>query len=169
MAAINFFALVAPIDRPNPYPVFTHGWPLELHASLTLLAYGALGLAAVAAFLYLVQERQLKEHRFGPSFYRLPAMGDLAQVQHRVLAYGFVLLTAGLGIGFGVGGIAGFDWVKLVWSAGVWVFYFLLLVAPALLRMSARRLAWCLLGGYLFIILTFWGINSLSHAHRFAV
>jgi ABC-type uncharacterized transport system permease subunit len=162
---LNFFALVAPIDEPNPLPFSHAGWPLELHASVTLLAYGALGLAAVAALLYLIQERQLREHHLRRWFFSLPAMGDLVAVQRRVVLVGFVLLTVGLGAGF----LVGFDTVKGVWSAGVWLFYLFLLLAPWLLRVGARRLAWCVLGGYLFILLTFWGINSLSHAHRFAV
>ncbi|MDE1169929.1 MAG: cytochrome c biogenesis protein CcsA [Verrucomicrobium sp.] len=171
VSLINFFALVSPIDRPNPVPHYATGWPLELHASLTVLAYGALGLGAVAAFLYLVQERQLREHHLGRWFFRLPAMGDLAHVQRRLLVVGFVLLTLGLGVGLGFdwARALSMDWVKLVWSAAVWAFYLFLLLAPAVLGLSARRGAWCALGGYLFVLLTFWGINSLSHAHRFAV
>lgn len=167
VSLLNFFALVAPIDRPNPVPPL--GWQLELHASVSLLAYGALGLAAVAAMLYLIQERQLKAHHLGLWFYRLPAMGDLVKVQRRVLAWGFALLTIGLCAGFFVARNGSVDWVKLVWSAGVWVSYLILLLAPSLFGLSSRRAAWFTLGGYIFILMTFWGINSLSHAHRFAV
>jgi len=167
VSLLNFFALVFPVDRPNPVPAL--GWALELHASVSLLAYGALGLAAVAALLYLIQERQLREHHVGRWFYRLPAMGDLVQVQRRVLVWGFLLLTVGLAAGFLVVRTGPLDWVKLVWSAGVWTGYLFLLVSPRLFGTGSRRIAWLSLAGYLFILLTFWGINSLSHAHRFSV
>ncbi|HEY8965058.1 MAG TPA: cytochrome c biogenesis protein CcsA, partial [Candidatus Methylacidiphilales bacterium] len=97
VAATGFFALVAPIDVPRLLPNL--GWALEAHASFSLLAYGSLGLGAVASLLYLVQERQLKGHQLKRWFYRLPAMGDLARIQRRVLVWGFGLLTLGLAAG----------------------------------------------------------------------
>ena len=169
-AATGIFAFLAaaPSDVPRELPNL--GWPLELHASFSLLAYGALGIGAVASALYLVQERQLKGHQLKQLFYRLPAMGDLARIQQRVLVWGFTLLTLGLLAGIAVSreGGSGFDWVKIAWSAGVWFLYLHLVLAPRLFGFGARRVAWCSVGSYVFILLTFWGINSLSHAHRFS-
>jgi ABC-type uncharacterized transport system permease subunit len=34
---------------------------LELHASISLIAYGAFALACIAGVMYLVQERQIKQ------------------------------------------------------------------------------------------------------------
>ncbi len=171
VAGTGFFALAAPIDVPRSLPNL--GWALELHASFSLLAYGALGLAAVSSVLYLVQERQLKGHQLRQWFYRLPAMGDLARIQRRMLVWGFFLLTLGLAAGGLVtesGGMGGAqaDWVKIVWSAVVWALYLHLVLSPTLFGFGARRVAWCSVGSYVFILLTFWGIDSLSHAHRFS-
>lgn len=165
VSLLNFLALVLPIDVDTNMPKM--GWALELHASVTTLAYGPLGLTAVAGLLYLIQERQLKEHRLGAWFYRLPAMGDLAVVLQRVLLLGFILLTIGLLAGIVVATQRPMDWVKFSWSGLVWVVYASLLLAPRLGSISMRKIAWCSVISYLFVLLTFWGVNSLSHQHRF--
>ncbi|SDT96351.1 ABC-type uncharacterized transport system, permease component [Verrucomicrobium sp. GAS474] len=167
-AATGVFAFIVAVPSDVPRELPDLGWPLELHASFSLLAYGALGIGAVASALYLVQERQLKDHQLRQWFYRLPAMGDLARIQRRVLVWGFALLTLGLVAGIAVTRAGGIDWVKIVWSAGVWVLYLHLVLSPRLFGFGARRVAWCSVGSYVFILLTFWGINSLSHAHRFS-
>src|ERR1019366_1275597 len=69
---INFFALAAAsqIDLPNALPRL--GWQLEVHAALSLLGLGVLGVAALAGVAYLIQERQLKRHVLTSWFYSLP-------------------------------------------------------------------------------------------------
>jgi HemX protein len=165
VSLLNFFALVLPVDQPHALPRM--GWALELHASVTVMAYGPLGLSAIAGFLYIIQERQLKQHNLGTWFYRLPAMGDLALVLRRVLQLGFALLSIGLIAGLWVASERSMDWVKISWATGVWALYGLILVSPHWFRWSARQVAWGSLLSYGFILLTFWGINSLSHYHRF--
>jgi HemX protein len=62
------FALIAPLDSP-PGPrarVVAQPW-LETHAAISIIAYGAFALACVAGVMYLIQERQLKTHRFAAS------------------------------------------------------------------------------------------------------
>jgi ABC-type uncharacterized transport system permease subunit len=163
---MNFLALVSPIDLPRKVPSMSAA--LELHASMSLLAYGALGIAALAGLVYLIQDRQLKRHEFQSWFYRLPSVGALEVVQRKVLWWGFILLTIGLLAGFQIPNEIQVDWVKLVWSGMVWLLYFILLIAPRFLRLSHKKIAWCSLAGYIFVLLTFWGINSLSQAHRFS-
>ena len=46
-------------SMPPPCASLASPW-LELHASISLIAYGAFALACVAGLMYLVQERQLK-------------------------------------------------------------------------------------------------------------
>lgn len=162
---MNFFALITPIDQHVARPPL--GWQLELHASLSVMAYGILGVSAIAGFMYLIQEKQVKSHQLGQTFYNLPAMGDLESVQQRLLAWGFVLLTFGLVAGFLIPRQGEVDWVKLVWSALVWALYLGLLLAPRVFKLSHKKLAWCCVLGYAFVLLTFWGINSLSFTHRF--
>ena len=94
-------------------------------------------------------------------------MGDIAMVLKRVLLFGYFLLTIGLIAGVVVAVGQPMDWVKLGWSLGVWLLYGLIVLTPKMLHFSLHRTAWCALCGYLIVLLTFWGINSISHQHRF--
>jgi len=162
---INFFALAAPIDLPSTLPHL--GWPLELHATLSLLGLGVLGVAALAGVAYLIQERQLKRHVLTSWFYTLPNVGRLELVQQRVLVWGFLIFSAGAFLGFFIPHHGPDDWVKIAWSAVVWCLYAALVVVLALGRLSHKKTALLSVAGYVFILLTFWGINSLSEAHVF--
>ncbi len=167
VSLLDFTALVAPIDHAKPLPKL--GWPLEVHGTLLLLAYGALGIGAVAGLLYLFEDRTLKSRRVAGWFYTFPALGDLVAVQRRLLYLGFVLLTFGLAIGLLLSGRGSWDWVKLFWSLGVWLLYLSLVCARRVLGWSQRRVAQGMVWGFLFVMLTFWLINSWSRAHQFRI
>ena len=164
---INFFALAAAsqIDVSGTLPHL--GWQLELHATLALLGLGVLGVAALAGVAYLIQERQLKQHVLTSWFYTLPNVGRLELVQQRVLVWGFLIFSAGALLGFFIPHHGPDDWVKIAWSAVVWCLYAALVVVLALGRLSHKKTALLSVAGYVFILLTFWGINSLSEAHVF--
>jgi ABC-type uncharacterized transport system permease subunit len=162
---INFFALLAPIDVPNALPHL--GWQLELHATLALLGLGVLGIAALAGLTYLIQERQLKRRSLTAWFYSLPNVGRLEVVQQQVLIWGFAIFSAGAILGFFIPHQRADDWVKIAWSAAVWLLYAALVLVLALGRLSHKKTALLSVAGYIFILLTFWGINSLSEAHVF--
>jgi len=164
---INFFALAAAsqIDLPGTVPHL--GWQLELHATLALLGLGVLGVAALAGVAYLIQERQLKRHVLTSWFYTLPNVGRLELVQQRVLVWGFAIFSGGAILGFFIPHHGPDDWVKIAWSAVVWCLYALLVVELARGRLSHKKTALLSVAGYVFILLTFWGINSLSEAHVF--
>ncbi len=162
---INFFALAAPIDLPSTLPHL--GWQLELHATLALMGLGVLGVAALAGVAYLIQERQLKRHVLTSWFYTLPNVGRLERVQQGVLVWGFAIFSAGAALGFFIPHHGPDDWVKIAWSAVVWCLYAALVLVLALGRISHKKTALLSVAGYVFILLTFWGINSLSEAHVF--
>jgi ABC-type uncharacterized transport system permease subunit len=164
---INFFALAAAsqIDLPGSVPHL--GWQLELHATLALLGLGVLGIAALAGVAYLIQERQLKRHVLTSWFYSLPNVGRLEIVQQQVLVWGFMIFSAGSILGFMIPHHGPDDWVKIVWSGVVWSLYAALVVILGLGRLSPKKTALVSVAGYVFILLTFWGINSLSEAHVF--
>ncbi len=164
---INFFALAAEaqIDLPGAMPHL--GWQLELHATLALLGLGVLGVAALAGVAYLIQERQLKRHALTSWFYTLPNVGRLELVQQRVLVWGFLIFSAGAFLGFFIPHQNAQDWVKIAWSGGVWFLYAALIVVLGLGWLSHKKTALLSVAGYVFILLTFWGINSLSEAHVF--
>ncbi len=168
--AIGVFALMPALDAPyNDQPRFVGGWQ-SLHAALILLAYGAFGLASVAAAMYLSQEYNLKFNKLRAVFSRLPAIQRLEVATGRLLLGGFILLTVGLGVGVTwlqqTKGVILTDDFKVVWSFLVWLIYLSLLIMHWRFAQSGHRFAWGAVGGFLFVMLTFWGSNLLSSIHN---
>ena len=169
--AIGVFALMRRLDMPQGVrPELPVVWT-SLHASFMALSYGAFGLSAVAALMYLSQERNLKLHRLKAIFALMPSIQRLEAVVNRLLVSGLVLLTLGLGIG-------AFDLAhlkdphayagdpKVVWSVLVWGLYLGLAIMRWRFAQGGRRFALGAIGAFAFVLLTFWGTNALSTLHN---
>jgi ABC-type uncharacterized transport system permease subunit len=142
------------VPAPNPW--------MEMHAALSVLAYGAFALAGVAGGMYLAQERQLKTHHLRSFFFGLPPIQDLAVANRRLVAFGFGLLTLGLLAGFAMGGWTA-HWVKVVWSVLVWLLYGGILVAAGGHRWGGRRVAWLSLWAIVAVLGTLWSLRFISN------
>ncbi len=169
--AIGVFAGVKALDVPyKDKPEFSNGL-LSLHAALCLLSYGAFGLSSVAALMYLMLEHDLKFHKLRALLAVLPPIDRLEKITSRLLWAGFLLLTAGLAfIPFLLkqhpeAHLAADP--KVPWSALVWLLYLGLIVLHSRFAQSGRRFAWGAIGTFAFVLLTFWGVNLLSPAHKF--
>jgi ABC-type uncharacterized transport system permease subunit len=157
------FALIAPLDSP-PGPrarVVAQPW-LETHAAISIIAYGAFALACVAGVMYLIQERQLKTHRFRGLFFHLPPIADLAVAINRLIFTGFILLTLGLLSGFAVRDRI--EWSKVIWGVGVWLIYGGILQADQWRRVTPRRVAQLSVAAFSITLATLWGLNFLNPA-----
>jgi ABC-type transport system involved in cytochrome c biogenesis permease subunit len=167
--AIGIFALMPSLDPPRgPKPEFS-GAGASLHASMILLAYGAFGLAAVAAVMFLTQEHNLKFHKLRAMLSMFPSIQRLELVTGRLVLAGFILLTIGLEVGAHLPRPAGthfYEDPKVIWSAILWVIYLGLLVARWRFAQSGRRFAVGVIGTFAFLVLTFWGTNLLSTLHH---
>jgi ABC-type uncharacterized transport system permease subunit len=155
----QIFAMLAPIDSPTKMKMEVNPW-LELHAAVSIVAYGAFALACVAGIMYLAQERQLKTHRLRPIFFHLPPIASLATANHRLLITGFGLLTVGLLAGFAIG--KPLDLVKIAWSLGVWVIYGILLQAGKWRWLGPRRVALWSVIAFSMTLSTLWGISFIT-------
>ena len=149
----------------------------SVHAALLSLSYGAFGLSAVAALMFLTQERNLKFHRLKAIFSLLPPIQRLEAAVGRLLVGGFILLTVGLALG-------AFDLAhlnnpqtyrgdpKIVWSVVVWVLYLGLIVMRWKFAQGGRRFALGAIASFVFVLLTFWGTNCcprcITHDAKFA-
>lgn len=169
---IGVFALMPALDAPYiDKPQFSHGL-VSLHAALCLLSYGAFGLSSVAALMYLTLEHDLKFHKLRALLALLPPIDRLEKITSRLLWAGFILLTAGLAFIPFLPNEAkpeakiALD-PKIAWSALVWLLYLGLLVLHSRFAQSGRRFAWGAIGTFAFVLLTFWGVNLLSPAHKF--
>jgi ABC-type transport system involved in cytochrome c biogenesis permease subunit len=169
---LGVFALMPSLDpSPQNQPAFTGagGW-LSLHAALVLLSYGAFGLSAVAAVMYLTQEHNLKFNKLRAAFSLLPPIQRLELVTGRLLMLGFCLLTAGLLVGMLTlkqsEGVYFKGDTKVLWSALVWCACLSLLVSRWGFAQRGRKLAWGTVAMFSFVVLTFWGSNLLSGIHN---
>ena len=89
--AIGVFALMPELDPPHgPTPQFT-GALTSLHAATILLAYGAFGLGAAAAGMFLTEQHDLKFHKLRAVLSLLPPIQRLEIVTSRLVLAGFIL------------------------------------------------------------------------------
>lgn len=166
---IGVFALMPALDPPHgPKPEFSGGLR-SLHAATILQAYGAFGLAAVAAAMFLGQQHDLKVNKLRALLSLLPSMQRLELVTTRLVMVGFVLLTIGLVAGSQLprkDGVSFFADAKVLWSALLWLVYLEALVAHKFFGRSARRFATGIIIAFVFLVLTFWITNLFSGLHQ---
>lgn len=113
----------------------------ETHTATSVLAYGALALAAVAGVMFLVLDHQLKEHHLKSGLFRnLPPARELLVSLNRLLRLGSILLTLGI--------IAGFMMPRspsatghLVAALIVWAGYAMLLWIQSTRGLTGRRIS----------------------------
>jgi len=154
---INLIALLIPaLDYPTHYA--SAGWGVEMHAGLSVLAYGTLGIATVAAVMFLVANYYLKMRFLPPILSRLPPVGKLDVVCQRVTVLGFSLLTVGMIVGFATIP-TGFHIIKVGFLVLVWIAYCGILIGKFMAKISPVRFAYGCVGIYLFVLITFWGIH----------
>jgi ABC-type transport system involved in cytochrome c biogenesis permease subunit len=168
--AIGVFALMPALDPPHELKPQFSSVLTSLHAALILLAYGAFGLGAVAAGMFLTEQHDLKFHKLRVIFSLLPPIQRLERVINGLLLGGMVLLTAGLAISpilleekYGVY----FKHDPLTdYSIATWLFFLGLLIARWRFGLGGRRFAWGMVASFTFILLTFWGFLLLSPIHH---
>lgn len=156
----QLIALVALPDSPVRIATPPNPW-MELHAAISIVAYGAFALACVAGVMYLTQERQLKTHHIHSIFYHLPPIRDLAVANGRLILTGFALLTIGIFAGFMIGGLQTHA-MKISWSIGVWLLYGVIFALSKGHRLSPRRVAWLSVGAFSAVLITLSGITFIT-------
>ena len=169
--AVGVFAMMKALDTPGGARPAVSGIWISLHAATLALAYGAFGLSSAAAFMYLTQERNLKFHRLKAIFSLMPPIQRLELVVSWLLLGGFVLLTIGLGIGaLDLAHVRNAESYrgdpKIIWSAMVWLLYLGLVIMRWRFAQTGRRFALGAIGSFVFVLLTFWGVNLLSPLHH---
>ena len=158
----NMVALISPIDTPfhNPTGARPSPW-LEMHAAMSIIAYGAFAMAAVAGVMYLAQDRHLKTHRLTELFFQMPPITHLAVANTRLLWTGLALLSIGLLAGFKVE--APLDAIKVGWGVVMWAMYLAILIFR---RVGPRRVALLSIAAFSLALVALWGINLITGAHR---
>jgi ABC-type uncharacterized transport system permease subunit len=153
VVVLQLIALVPGVLDACPQPS-TGGNPWhEMHSATSVLAYGAFALASVAGVMFLVLDRQLKEHHLQSGLFRhLPPVRGLLVSLERLLWLGCGLLTLGILAGFlmphgkespGLAPGGGHSRVigHLLAALAVWAGYFGLLIVKTVRGLTGRQLA----------------------------
>jgi len=157
----------------QPLAPALQSWWLPVHASVTLIAYGFLALAFIGGSMYLLQEREIKNKRFGLFYSRLPSLEALDKLNHHCLSIGFPLLTLGL--------ITGSIWAKQAWGAYwhwdpketwslvTWFLYAAVVHQRFTVGWRGRRAAILSIVAFLSVLFTLWGVSFLlKGVHTYA-
>ena len=167
--AVGVFALMPSLDPPHgPKPDFSE-WLRSLHAATILQSYGAFGLAAVAAGMFLMQQHDLKFHKLRAVLSLIPSIQRLELITLRLVLVGFALFTVGLVTGEQLPRPEGkpyFSDPKVIWSALLWLVYLELIVARLFFGRSTRRFTMGVIVAFVFLLLTFWVTNLYSGLHH---
>jgi ABC-type transport system involved in cytochrome c biogenesis permease subunit len=141
------------------------------HAGLILLAYAAFFLSFGAGLMYMIQERELKQKRFGKIFYRLPSLDTCDAISFKSIAVGFVLLTLGIA--------AGMAWSRtrdgLFWHGTpleiivviIWAIYLLMLQSRINAGWGGRTAALASIVSFILVIGSLIGVRVLGSLHVF--
>ncbi len=157
VCVLQTLALVLPLDQSAPSPPRESIPLLELHAAVSVMAYGAFALAGVAGAMYLLQERQLKRRQLKSLFHHLPPIRELGVVNTRLMLLGFGMLTAGLAAGFALGTSVG--GMKLWAGVAVWVLYGVILQLRWVKTLTPGRAALLSIWAFTFSLMALWGFE----------
>jgi len=127
VAVFQVLALLPGVWVSDPERIVgTNGWK-ETHSAMSVMGYGGLALAAVAAVMFLVLDRQLKgQHLSSGLFRNMPPVRELLTSIRRLLWVGWLMLSVGIVAGFRMPHGAEAH-LHLLAALGVWLSYAVLL------------------------------------------
>ncbi len=141
------------------------GWFL-LHVVASLVGIAFLGVAFVAAALYLAQHRELKVRRFGVIFQFVPPLEQLDRLNHLALLAGFPSLTLGIALALAFGAVAGgapaASAAHLVWGFLAWAVLAAIAAARMLGWLRGRKAALASVGGFAAVSVAFLVLQAVT-------
>jgi ABC-type uncharacterized transport system permease subunit len=124
---------------------------LLIHIGLAVLGLAMFGIAAIFAALYLVQDRMLRERRFGVLFQRLPSLEELDSAQYKLVLGGFLTYSVAVVLGvvwaFGVAH-TGFD-LRIILGLVAWAVFAAVIQSRIATGWGGRQAAWLTVAGCL--------------------
>jgi len=145
---------------------------VPIHVTLSIIGEGLFALASLAGIMYCIQDRQIRQRRMGALARYLPSLGDLDNINHAGLLWGFPILTLGLIVGslWARTAWGGSNWAtdpKTIWSFAAWCFYAFLLHQRLAIGWKGKKIAVLSIVALMVLISAFIGVNFLSSVHRF--
>lgn len=151
-----------------------HSWLNLIHLSSVLIGSLSFAAACVGGIMYLLADRQLRQHRVTKPHWRWPALGQLEKFLQRVTYLGFPLLTLAMISGamrahqiqadlhsFNA------EWLtspKILLSIACWLVYAFLLHVPLAPAFRGRRAAWLSIIGFALLLSVFVAVRWFSLA-----
>lgn len=170
-ASVEDFLKLA--DTTRRLPEFPSSAWAAVHVPLLFFSYAAFANSFGIGLAFLIQERQIKTHRSTDLGYRLPSLEEMDRLIARLIGAAFPALTVGLAIGIVWAHSAWGDrWIadpKVLWSILVWAVYLSYLVLRYAFNWRGRRGAYLSLAGFVFVLVSYMGINYISKAHSYVV
>jgi HemX protein len=161
-----------PEGAGSPTPTTSSVWT-SLHVAIALGSYGAFAIAFVSSILYLIAQRQLKDHTAAAMLGLTPSLETVARINRRSIAAGVALLAGGLVVGYmqarHVLGL-GPEWrndPKIYLTTITLAAYIAILVLSGRPFFKGRRTALASAAGFLLVMVTFWASVFWSGFHRF--
>jgi ABC-type transport system involved in cytochrome c biogenesis permease subunit len=145
----------------------------SLHIFTALGAYGAFAIAFISSILYLIAQRQLKDHAAVSNLGMIPPLETVARINRRSISAGVALLAGGLLVGYlqarQVLG-KGPGWrndPKIYLTTITLAAYIAILVLSGRPMFKGRRTALASVAGFFLVMMTFWASVFWSEFHRF--
>lgn len=148
-------------------PAPLQGVAMLLHVATAYAAFGVFTLASVSAVIYLMQDSNLKNKRFGVVWERLPSLEKMDHIMSRLVGVAFLLLTVSMGIGFvlvrKLGG--GEEWLldpKVLATAVLWILLAVFVHLRASSDRHGRGIAMVAVFGLASLLFAFMGVHLLA-------
>jgi cytochrome c-type biogenesis protein CcsB len=145
----------------NLMPALRSSW-LGIHVSTVIIAYGAFGVSFVLSLIFLLRDK-MKENGFWDT--HIPKKEKLDTISYRCVSLGMMFLTVTIGIG-GVwaenawGSYWSWD-PKETWALVTWVIYLVYLHLRIRKGWSGRTAALFGVAGFVCVLFTYIGVNTL--------
>ena len=153
-------------------PDALQGRLVPIHVTLSIIGEGLFALASLAGIMYCIQDRQIRKRRMGALARYLPSLGDLDNINHVGLLWGFPILTLGLIVGSLWARTAwdGSHWAtdpKTIWSFATWCFYAFVLHQRLAIGWKGKKIAVLSIVALMVLISAFIGVSFVSSVHKF--
>ena len=135
-----------------------------LHIAAALLGYSAFAVSAIFGVLYVLLYHNLKAHRFGIVYERLPSLEVLSGMNLRAAAFGLGCLTLAIGVGalWSLQVYPNFWQDPKVWlSLLAWVVYATCLLVRYAGGWRGPRIAYFTIAGFLLVVFSMMAANRL--------
>jgi HemX protein len=140
----------------TPHPMLSN--PIyAVHVVLAILGYSAISISALYALLYIMLYHNIKYHRFGLIYEKLPSLGHLERLSISSVQIG--IITLGLGILIGhlhAGDALGTYWPidkKVIYNNIIWFGYFTGFLIAQIYNWRGRWMAYLAMVGFVILIL----------------